>query len=163
MNTPQRAAGILILFFGIVAVLYITGYLPLPVPQHPAPESIAIISERGILKVRVYLKVADTPQKREQGLMNRTSLAPDRKLLFVFEKPARYSFWMKNTLIPLDVLFISSDRSIVDIKPNTTPRDLTYLTADADSQYVLEVNARFCASHGITEGDEVRFVHLDLP
>jgi uncharacterized membrane protein (UPF0127 family) len=95
--------------------------------------------------------------------MNRTSLAPDHGMLYVFEKPARYSFWMKNMLIPLDILFISSDLSIVDIKPNTTPLDLTYLTTDADSQYVLEVNAGFCASHGIMEGDEFRFVHRDLP
>jgi hypothetical protein len=87
INTSHRAAGILILFFGIVAVLYFTGYLSFPKPRHPAPESIAGISERGILKARVYLEMADTPQAREQDLMNRTSLAPDHGMLFVFEKP----------------------------------------------------------------------------
>jgi hypothetical protein len=62
MNTPHQAAGILILFFGIVALFYFTGYLSFPVPQNPAAESIAEISGGGILKARVYLEVADTPQ-----------------------------------------------------------------------------------------------------
>jgi uncharacterized membrane protein (UPF0127 family) len=83
-------------------------------------------------------------------------------MLFVFEKPARYSFWMKNTLIPLDLLFIDSNLTIVDIKSNTTPLDLTSITADSESLYALEVNAGFCESHEIKEGDDVRFIFPEL-
>jgi uncharacterized membrane protein (UPF0127 family) len=158
MIAPKQIAGVLILVFGILAVLYVMGCFTAPVQQSPAQEPIAEISREGTLKARIYLEVADTPQEREQGLMNRTSLAPDHGMLFVFEKPARYSFWMKNTLIPLDLLFIDSGLTIVDIKPNTTPLDLTPVTADSESLYALEVNAGFCESHEIKEGDDVRFI-----
>jgi hypothetical protein len=106
----------------------------------------------------VYVQVANTFREREQGLMNRTYLAPDAGMLFVFGQPGYESFWMHNTQIPLDMVFISDNMTINAINANSTPEnDATYT---APCEYVCEVNGNYCQEHDITIGDKV---NIDLP
>ena len=105
----------------------------------------------------VYVQVANTLQEREQGLMNRTYLAPDAGMLFVFGQPGYESFWMHNTQIPLDMVFISDNMTIDHINANATPEnDATYT---APCEYVCEVNGNYCQEHNIRIGDKV---NIDL-
>jgi uncharacterized membrane protein (UPF0127 family) len=104
----------------------------------------------------VKVEVARTPEARSRGLMFRTRLPPEEGMLFDFEKNSRHPFWMKNTLIPLDMIFIDEDGTIVGIVENAEPKT----TAPRDggrSRYVLEVNGGYCASLGVKTGDRVRF------
>jgi hypothetical protein len=101
----------------------------------------------------VYVQVANTFQEREQGLMNRTYLAPDAGMLFVFGQPGYESFWMHNTQIPLDMIFISDNMTIDAINANATPENDATFTAPCE--YVCEVNGNYCQQHNITIEDKV--------
>jgi len=107
-------------------------------------------------RVSVNVEMADNPVTRAKGLMGRGSLGESDGMLFVFDAPGRYSLWMLNTTIPLDAIFISEDKTVVDIigmEPcgfNVT-RCKTY-TPKADAMYVLEVNRGFSERYGIVIG-----------
>jgi uncharacterized membrane protein (UPF0127 family) len=105
------------------------------------------------LKVEVVTKPAD----QVQGLMYRRSLEKDSGMLFIFGKEEPQSFWMKNTLIPLDMIFISRDLVVVDIttmQPCITDPCPSY-TSRQPAQYVLEVDAGYCRNHHIIIGDKI--------
>ena len=107
--------------------------------------------------VEVSLEVADTPEERARGLMYRNSLAEDSGMLFIFDQDANQSFWMKNTLIPLDMLFIARDGTVVGIHANATPLSTANITVGKPSRYVLEVPGGWAERHGIAAGARVEF------
>jgi uncharacterized membrane protein (UPF0127 family) len=111
----------------------------------------------GASTVEVSLEVAATPAERERGLMYRSSLAEGRGMLFVFDADRNHSFWMKNTLIPLDMLFIARDGTVVGIHANATPLSTADIAVGKPSRYVLEVPGGWAARHGIDEGARVEF------
>ena len=104
---------------------------------------------------RVTVELARTDQERSRGLMYRTALDADRGMLFSWEQESRRSFWMQNTCIPLDMLFIAADGTIVGILEqvptmNTLPREVP-----CAAQHVLEVNAGWTRAHGVEPGQHV--------
>ena len=104
----------------------------------------------------VSASVANTDALRELGLSDRKSLAANAGMLFVFEAPDRYSFWMKDMYFPLDLLWISADHIVVDITENATPESFpATFSPKAPAQFVLEVNAGFVAQHHLVVGDFV--------
>jgi uncharacterized membrane protein (UPF0127 family) len=108
--------------------------------------------------VTVYAEAADTFAEREMGLMNRTYLNEDAGMLFIFPTQQPQSFWMKNMRIPLDIVFITADKHVLEIYASVPPcaGDVCPLyTSSAPIQYVLEVNSGFCARNGIVSGDPV--------
>ncbi len=113
---------------------------------------------------RVRLELAVTDEERAQGLMFRDSLAADAGMLFLFEAEEPVPFWMKNTFIPLDMIWISSAGEAVDVKAGVPPCRSdpcpSYPPAKA-GRAVLEVNAGFAAAHGIRPG--VRLQFRDVP
>ena len=117
---------------------------------------VAVIRGPGAA-VEVSLEVAATPAERERGLMYRTSLAEGRGMLFVFDADGNQSFWMKNTLIPLDLLFIARDGTVVGIHANATPQSTANIAVGMPSRYVLEVPGGWAARHGISAGARVDF------
>ena len=105
----------------------------------------------------VSVLVADTPYRRAAGLMECPHLPDDAGMLFVFSRDESRDFWMKNTLIPLDQVYVRSDGTIVDIHKNAAP----YSTAKYDSKpckYVVEVNGGYCDRHGIRIGDTIGLI-----
>ncbi len=105
----------------------------------------------------VSAEVATTAQQHETGLMNRASLGADAGMLFVFgDEQVRY-FWMKNTLISLDIIYIGADKKIINIVENAVPLSTTPLGSAAPAKYVLEVNGGYCSSKNIRSGDVVSF------
>ena len=107
--------------------------------------------------VCVYVETARTQSQRQLGLMYRRELAPDRGMLFFFDTEIKQAFTMRNTYIPLDMIFIGSDRQIKGIVENTTPLTEGPYQIAVPSRYVLEVNGSFCRSKGIAAGDRVIF------
>lgn len=95
------------------------------------------------------VEIAYTPEKQEKGLMGRESLPKDQGMLFIYDEPQDLSYWMKNTLISLDIIFIDDDMEVVSVKQGQ-PMSEEPITED-DVQYVLEVNS----NSGIEEGDQL--------
>lgn len=109
----------------------------------------------------VDAEVAATPDSRARGLMWRKELAAGKGMLFIFPREEVQSFWMRNTLISLDLLFINSEGRIVGIVERAEPRTLTPRTVGEPGRYVLEVPGGWCQSKGITRGGTVEFHGLD--
>src|SRR5215470_3528939 len=103
------------------------------------------------------VEIADTPAKRELGLQYRRELGADQGMIFLFPNESQQTFWMKNTPIPLDMIFISHDRKIVGIVEQATPFTLDPRSVGKPSQYVLEINGGLAKRYGIRPGDSVRF------
>ena len=106
----------------------------------------------------VYVEIADEPHELNQGLMFRENLESNRGMFFVFDDERILSFWMKNTLIPLDMLFIGTDFRIVDIKENIPPckeDPCPSYPSKKPAKYVLEVNAGFTLKNDIKIDDQV--------
>ncbi len=101
--------------------------------------------------------VADTTARQEQGLMFQKWLPPDWGMLFPEDTPRVKSMWMKNTLIPLDMLFIDAKGRIVGIRARTTPESLDIITLPVPVKAVLELNGGACQRSDIRVGDQVRF------
>jgi uncharacterized membrane protein (UPF0127 family) len=118
---------------------------------------VAVVHRADATTVSVDLEVASTPSAMERGLMYRTSLPEDSGMLFVFADDADHSFWMKNTLIPLDMLFIARDGRIVGIHPSAVPLSTAPISVGTPSALVLEVNGGWTARHGVRAGDRLEF------
>lgn len=110
----------------------------------------------------IHLELALTYEEQEKGLMGRTELAPDAGMLFVFDAPRRLGFWMKNTLIPLDVVFIDPEKRVVDIQTMPPcPPELELCpnyTAKEPAQYALEINGGRAEQIGLKVGDQLQLV-----
>ncbi|MGH7874889.1 MAG: DUF192 domain-containing protein [Candidatus Binatia bacterium] len=115
------------------------------------------VSTQGNRRVTFAVEVADTPVKREMGLQYRRELADDRGMIFLFAGESPQTFWMKNTSIPLDMVFINRERKIVGIVAATVPFSLDPRSVDIPSQYVLEINGGLAQRLGIRAGDLVQF------
>jgi uncharacterized membrane protein (UPF0127 family) len=108
----------------------------------------------------VNAEIADTFAKQMKGLMGVKSLPEDQGMLFVFDHPDIYKFWMFNTSIPLDMIWIDSNKTIVYIQQNAQPCFLLNCTSyspNQNAQYVLEVNGNYTAENKISAGDKVEF------
>lgn len=111
----------------------------------------------GEAYLTIDIEIAATDSARTRGLMQRTGL-PDRSgMLFVFDYEEPQSFWMANTPLALDLLFVSADSQVVDIAKYAQPLSPNAITSQAPAQYVIEVPAGFTDSHGIIETDRVRW------
>ena len=108
---------------------------------------------------RFFVEVAVTPEQQAQGLMHRQSLAPDQGMIFPYDPPRPASFWMKNTLIPLDMIFIRPDGTIARIAENTVPMSLEPVPSLEPVSAVLEIAGGRAGELGIREGDKVSWTH----
>ena len=121
-----------------------------------ADPNVAISTRQG-REIVFQVEVADSPAKRELGLQYRRDLATDRGMIFLFPAETEQTFWMKNTPIPLDMIFIDHERKIVGIVEQTVPFSLDARSVGAPSQFVLEINGGLAKRYGIHAGDRVRF------
>lgn len=106
------------------------------------------------------VEVADTYESRANGLMGRTELAEGEGMLFVYKKPERLVFWMKNTLIPLSIAFFDEDKTVINILDMDPPIGKTLLRyrSTAPALYALEVPQGWFEEHGIAVGDKFSFL-----
>lgn len=116
---------------------------------------VTIVSRDGKSHV-FHIELALTPQQHAQGLMGRTSMDKNAGMLFLFPVEEERSFWMKNTLIPLDMLFIREDGTISKAHDSAQPHDLTSVKSDGPVLAVLELNGGTAKKLGIVAGDVAR-------
>lgn len=118
------------------------------------PDTIYVRGDFG--KARFGVDVAKTPDERAQGLMNVESMPASKGMLFVYPVPQPVAFWMKNTLIPLDMIFADSRGVVVKVHDSAVPGDETSIPGGNDVQFVLEINGGMARMLGITKGSELR-------
>ncbi|WP_341702000.1 DUF192 domain-containing protein [Ferrovibrio sp.] len=142
----------------VLLVLMLVCGAALPVSAQPQPtlpqSDLVIETSKGPQKFRVEL--ADTDATRSRGMMGRRSMLPDAGMLFDFGQELPATFWMKNTLIPLDMLFIRADGTILNIHQRAIPHDETGISSAGPVRGVLELNGGTASRLGIRPGDRVR-------
>jgi uncharacterized protein len=116
-------------------------------------KEVQLVTEQGEFNLK--LEQANTPLARNLGLMWRRYLPENGGMLFTFNQEAQQSFWMKNTLIPLDIIFLNSSYQVVKIHKNAQPHDITRIPSEKPSQYVIELAGGSAEKFGFSEGDKV--------
>ena len=144
-------------FFGLLVFLagWTVPAIPVSAQETFAKDRLTIITADG----REYpfrVEIAQTLQQRAQGLQGRRQLAADAGMLFDFGKIQPVTMWMKDTFIPLDMLFIGVDGQIVNIVQETVPGSLSFNESAGSVRGVLEIRARTAARLGIKKGDQVK-------
>ena len=122
---------------------------------------VAIVAPDGSTRATVKIEIADTPQNRELGLMYRDSLAADAGMLFVFPNSSHLVFWMKNTRIPLDILYFDEKYKLISMQQRVPPchdpgNNCPVYPSNGAAQYVLELNAGIADKLGVKVGDELK-------
>lgn len=122
-------------------------------------KTITVINNDG-KEIKINVEIAADPFKQAKGLMFRDKLGENEGMLFIFNKPAKYGFWMANTTMPLDAIFFDENKRVVDIikmEPCKTIADYCKIyKPKAEAKYVLEVNQGFAEKNKITENCEFR-------
>jgi uncharacterized membrane protein (UPF0127 family) len=124
-----------------------------------APDAVELRWSGG--QARFSVEIADTEAERAHGLMDRDHMSASAGMLFVYPEPEHAYYWMKNTLIPLDIVFADPTGRVTMIHPNAIPGDLTPLDGGEGVQYVLEINGGLAARMGIVPGAELRAAAID--
>lgn len=107
---------------------------------------------------QITAEIADEPQEHAQGLMYRKDLPEGEGMLFIFSSESDLTFWMKNTYIPLDIIFLNKEKEIIKIHKNATPLNSEILyPSDGPAQFVIEINGGLTEEWGIKEGQSVIF------
>ncbi|AWK87031.1 DUF192 domain-containing protein [Azospirillum thermophilum] len=146
--------GRLLLSAMVTFSLLFTAVLPAKAQERFDRSSLTVQTASGG-KYRFDVELALTPAQQAQGLMFRQSMAADAGMLFLYDRPQPASFWMKNTLIPLDMLFIGADGRIVNIHDRATPQSLDAVNSAGPVKGILEINGGMAARLGIKPGDLV--------
>ena len=134
------------------------GASPAQGKEMPQP-AVRFETSRGPWVVQV--EVARTDPQRARGLMFRQDLPRDHGMLFVFDETADQSFWMRNTLIPLDLIYLGDDRRVVGVVANAEPRSESLRTVGTPSRYVVEVSGGEAAAHAVGSGTRAVFLGVE--
>lgn len=174
MNNKQRYVFIALIGLAILAFLAVQikpweNFGPQHTPKKIPEENYAptftkegelwIVQEQDTLAF-VDIEIAEDPAERSYGMMYRKEMDPNTGMLFIMDREQRQSFYMKNTYVPLDILYINSAKEIVDIKHNAKPLDESSLPSDRPAKYVLELYGGYCNQNGIAEGAMIDFERL---
>ncbi|MEI7579106.1 MAG: DUF192 domain-containing protein [bacterium] len=120
--------------------------------------SIPVTIQNDQFTYNFTLEIADSETKREQGLMCRPDLNDNSGMLFIFPIDTQASFWMKNTIIPLDIIFLNSNKQVVDIFPNAAPlRADIYYTSSQKIKYAIELKGGSISKFSITKSSKISF------
>jgi hypothetical protein len=136
----------------LLALIFAVSVVLFPLAACSDESRLVLRTQKGEYPFTV--EVVDTPEKRAEGLMFRQSLAPDAGMLFDFKETREVSFWMRNTFIPLDMVFIAADGKVESIHVNARPHDPTSIPSGAPVQYVLEIPGGRSAEIGLKPGDK---------
>lgn len=172
-KTTAAVAGTILLILALIAVLtYRPSNKSMPVTnpsttaQQPGAYEFVKQGEVRFLTAKqdfvaaIDVELAQDDGKRQLGLMYRDKLAENQGMLFVFEDEVTRAFWMKNTVLPLDMIFVNGRNEIVTIHKNTTPYSEQSYESTKPARYVIEVNAGFTDRHKISVGDRIAWSQL---
>ena len=118
---------------------------------------LAFVGPSGDTLRAIDVEIADTDAERERGLMRRRSLGYDRGMLFIFDAVDESGMWMKNTPLPLDIVFVAPDSQVINIARRTTPFSQETISPAAPKKFVVEVRGGFADRFGLTDSARVRW------
>ncbi|MEM9835982.1 MAG: DUF192 domain-containing protein [Bacteroidota bacterium] len=154
-----------ILFLLVPAII---AFIYTSIPKSKAPvgprfqKEGELIIQRGDQAIaQLDIEIADNQADISQGLMYRPEMEEDHGMLFLMPDTDMQSFWMLNTEISLDIIFIGEDKRIINVGANTTPRSLDPVQSTAPARYVLEVNAGYFQRKGLAVGDELSWQRVE--
>jgi uncharacterized membrane protein (UPF0127 family) len=127
-------------------------------PEFVKQGELTFIKADGREVCKIDIEIADDDAKRERGLMFRRQMDLAHGMLFIFEDQDIRSFWMKNTYLPLDILYLDAEKKMVKIHENVAILNELPIPSDFPAKYVVEVNAGFCALNNIQVGDGMTFM-----
>ena len=153
MQKKLFLTGLLIIVLASLALALSEVAPPTTEVRPPEAKKEKIISfEAGSIRVQI----ADSQKEREKGLSSRKNLASDEGLLFIFEKPGFYGFWMKDMTFPIDIIWLDENLRIVHVEKNISPETFpTIFSSPIPSQYVLEINSGLSDQLGLTAGSKI--------
>jgi uncharacterized membrane protein (UPF0127 family) len=126
----------------------------------PGAIPTVVFSPVGVPEVRLTVEMARTARQIQRGLMYRQHMPPDNGMVFLFRTTKVQSFWMKNTLIPLDMIFVTEGMIVAGVVENAAPQTTKSRTVGKPSLYVIETNAGWTREHGVVAGVPVRFENI---
>jgi uncharacterized membrane protein (UPF0127 family) len=133
--------------------------VPLLAAAQSCSETSLELRQNGV-KAQFNIEIARTPAEQAQGLMFREEMPQFNGMLFTYDRPHSVSFWMKNTLIPLDMLFIDETGVVKRVHRNAVPLDTTPIFGGDEVQYVLEINGGLANMLNLSEGAEMRYIGI---
>lgn len=122
---------------------------------------LSLIKPDGDTIQELDIEFAESQYEKETGLMYRESMEDNQGMLFIYQEEAPRSFYMKDTYIPLDIIFYSADSTAVSFQENAEPMNETSLSSGEPAQFILEINAGLVEEWNIEEGDKIYFVKTD--
>ena len=153
MFLPRITGYLLILAIALSVAMNFAAIPTLAQSQKLETEQLTITTSRGDFEFLV--EIADEPEERTIGLMNRDHMENRSGMLFVFDRERVIQMWMKNTLIPLDMVFTSADGTVVTVAENTVPHSLDIVSSLMPVTHVLELNGGMAAFIGLKRGDKL--------
>lgn len=132
-----------------------------PVYEFRKDGELRILSPNGAEKASFDIEIVSSEDDLMRGLKFRESMEPGQGMLFIFDGMQPHGFWMQDTYIPLDMLFIGSDEVIFQIEENTVPFSEEHINAEAINKYTLEINAGLSAKYNIQKGDRIEWKRID--
>jgi uncharacterized membrane protein (UPF0127 family) len=174
MPTYKRNSLLIAIAIVLIAAFTIFSLLPKrPTRIEPSPTAIvqgpefeeegrlAFIEAPGDTIKTISIEIAEDDEERIQGLMRRSHMAQEMGMLFIFDEEEEQSFWMKNTKIPLDILYVNAQKEIVTIYKHTQPYSESPIPSFKPALYVVEVIGGFCDTFGVEEGDYIVFERVE--
>lgn len=171
-----------VLLIAVLLILAVVLFFALREPRNPSTEhphknqqgqefeprfrpdgTLIFTTSEGILLSRITIEIADNESEQSQGLMYRRSMADSCGMLFVFGAEEPRSFWMKNTHIPLDIIFADEGFRILNIVSGTVPFSEAPVPSSGPARYVVEVNAGYTAKYNIKPGCKISYQLIALP
>jgi uncharacterized membrane protein (UPF0127 family) len=157
VRTDWIVLGVIACFAFVVGILKTTeGFQDNAVGNGGEVKIVFVAPETGTVRTAAFVEVARTPTEIERGLMHRKNLPADGGMIFMFESPAEKSFWMRNTLIPLDMIFIGPDERVLNIRKSVKPLSEEPQPSGGAVQYVVELPGGTADKTGIMRGDLLR-------
>lgn len=169
-NMKKKKLSILIIVFVvIIAALYMLFIEEISLTEEKEnhqPLALVTFQLNDSASLDITCEIASNPEERSEGLMHREELPMDRGMLFVYDETTNVSYWMKNTLIPLDIIFINETGEVInveeaEIEPDVPDNELTRYNSSAPTKWVVEINQGLSALHGIQPGTHVDIEYLD--
>ena len=133
---------------------------PINEPQFTKEGELTFFSKHNKEIITIDIEIADTLEEKKRGLMYRHVMAATEGMVFINDMSKQHFFWMKNTYIPLDMIFVDEKMQIVKIEKNTLPLSEMLIAVPKDAQYTIEVNAGFCDRHIMEIGDSIQMVKI---
>lgn len=163
MKNKNKLIGVFIICITLLILIITNYFLPTKDLQHQEKVAIVTFFPPNNSSVSITCEIASTPKELSEGLMNRQELPEDKGMLFIYEIPQNRSFWMKNTLVPLDIIFLDEEGIVInvesaDIEPGVPDNELKRYNSFCPAQFVVEINQGLSKLYGIKEGTPTNIV-----